>query len=152
MTSQLNVDTIVDKAGSGGSNVKMANTSTYVSDGGGATQNTVQGLAKAWGDVSGSGTPAVDDSLNIASVTDVGSGNRKYTTTNALSNTNYVVLSGMVADGNTNGNRGASGQHIYSKATTNFAYYCYMGSTGSGDGGLSDSFSTDGFAVNGDLA
>ena len=27
MTSQLNVDTIVDKAGSGGSNVKMANTS-----------------------------------------------------------------------------------------------------------------------------
>ena len=28
MSSQLNVDTIVDKAGSGGSNVKMANTST----------------------------------------------------------------------------------------------------------------------------
>ena len=27
MSSQLNVDTIVDKAGSGGSNVKMANTS-----------------------------------------------------------------------------------------------------------------------------
>ena len=39
MTSQLNVDTIVDKAGSGGSNVKMANTSTYVSDGGATTQN-----------------------------------------------------------------------------------------------------------------
>ena len=34
MSSQLNVDTIVDKAGSGGTNVKMANTSTYVSDGG----------------------------------------------------------------------------------------------------------------------
>ena len=34
MTSQLNVDTIVDKAGSGGTNVKVANTSTYVSDGG----------------------------------------------------------------------------------------------------------------------
>ena len=48
MTSQLNVDTIVDKAGSGGSNVKMANTSTYVSDGGNVAQNTVQGLAKAW--------------------------------------------------------------------------------------------------------
>ena len=28
MTSQLNVDTIVDKAGSGGTNVKVANTST----------------------------------------------------------------------------------------------------------------------------
>ena len=39
MTSQLNVDTIVDKAGSGGTNVKVGNTSTYVSDGGGVTQN-----------------------------------------------------------------------------------------------------------------
>ena len=47
MTSQLNVDTIVDKAGSGGTNVKIGNTSTYV-DGSGATQNTVQGLVKAW--------------------------------------------------------------------------------------------------------
>ena len=36
MTSQLNVDTIVDKAGSGGTNVKIGNTSTYVSDGGSA--------------------------------------------------------------------------------------------------------------------
>ena len=45
MTSQLNVDTIVDKAGSGGSNVKMANTSTYVGEGGSGTQNTVQSLA-----------------------------------------------------------------------------------------------------------
>ena len=116
------------------------------------TKYVVNGSAKAWGDVSGSGTPVVDDSLNIASVTDVGSGNRKYTTTNALSNTSYVVLSGMAADGNTNGNRGASGQHIYSKATTNFAYYCYYGSSASSDGALSDSFSTDGFAVNGDLA
>ena len=47
MSSQLNVDTIVDKAGSGGTNVKIGNTSTYVSDGGSSTQNTVQGLAKA---------------------------------------------------------------------------------------------------------
>ena len=46
MTSQLNVDTIVDKAGSGGTNVKVDNTSTYVSDGGAVTQNTVQGLIK----------------------------------------------------------------------------------------------------------
>ena len=48
MSSQLNVDTIVDKAGSGGTNVKIGNTSTYVSDGGAVTQNTVQGLLKNW--------------------------------------------------------------------------------------------------------
>ena len=66
MTSQLNVDTIVDKAGSGGSNVKMANTSTYVSDGGNVTQNTVQGLTKAWLKHH-SGTAVVLDSFNHSS-------------------------------------------------------------------------------------
>ena len=144
MASILKVDTLTG--------VSTAGSISVTGEGNSTTTNLQQGLVKAWGDVSGSGTPAVDDSLNIASVTDVGSGNRKYTTTNALSNTSYVVLSGMVADGNTNGNRGASGQHIYSKATTDFAYYCYFGSTGSGDGGLSDSFTIDGFALNGDLA
>ena len=34
MTSQLNVDTIVDKAGSGGTNVKIANNSVTVAEGG----------------------------------------------------------------------------------------------------------------------
>ena len=92
MTSQLNVDTIVDKAGSGGSNVKMANTSTYVSDGGGATQNTVQGLCKAWShlDVS-SGTPSAADSFNVASLTDNATGNTTNTFTNAMNNDNYSV-------------------------------------------------------------
>ena len=79
MTSQLNVDTIVDKAGSGGSNVKMANTSTYVSDGGSATQNTVQGLVKSWVQHAGS-TPL--DSFNISGFTDNSalSQHRKHTT------------------------------------------------------------------------
>ena len=48
MSSQLNVDTIVDKAGSGGTNVKIGNTSTYVSENSTTTQNTVQSLAKSW--------------------------------------------------------------------------------------------------------
>ena len=74
MTSQLNVDTIVDKAGSGGTNVKVANTSTYVSDGGNVTQNTVQGLAKMWGsfDQRGStlGSVTSGDTFNVTSITD----------------------------------------------------------------------------------
>mgnify|MGYP005745438759 FL=1 len=65
MSSQLNVDTIVDKAGSGGTNVKVGNTSTYVSDGGSATQNLVQGIAKAWHTIDGEGTVAIVDSFNI---------------------------------------------------------------------------------------
>ena len=89
MTSQLNVDTIVDKAGSGGTNVKMANTSTYVSDGGSATQNTAQSLAKSWSAVNGSGTIAVLDSFNTASISDIGTGVHQVNYTSAMSNSNY---------------------------------------------------------------
>ena len=89
MTSQLNVDTIVDKAGSGGSNVKMGNTSTYVSDGGAVTQNTVQSLGKAWSLLDGTGTIALQDSFNIASVSDEGTGDYIFTVSNAFGSANF---------------------------------------------------------------
>ena len=84
MTSQLNVDTIVDKAGSGGSNVKMANTSTYVSDGGNVTQNLVQSLCKVWyvGDMSGGAALSATDSFGTSSFTDVTTGIHKPNFTN----------------------------------------------------------------------
>ena len=90
MSSQLNVDTIVDKAGSGGTNVKVANTSTYVGEGGSGTQNTVQGLAKAWLNMNGTGTVAIRDSFNIASITDNGTGDHTGTFTNAMNNDDFV--------------------------------------------------------------
>ena len=70
MTSQLNVDTIVDKAGSGGSNIKIANTSVAVSEGGTATTTTLQGLAKAWGHIAASDSTTFDDSFMFGTVTD----------------------------------------------------------------------------------
>ena len=94
MTSQLNVDTIVDKAGSGGSNVKMANTSTYVSDGGGATQNTVQGLAKAWINYAGDGT-SIHDSLNMSSLDDDGAGQYTFHYSNNFNNNDYSSTYGV---------------------------------------------------------
>jgi hypothetical protein len=105
MTSQLNVDTIVDKAGSGGSNVKMANTSTYVSDGGNVTQNTVQGVLKAWVRIDGTGTAAIDDSFNCGSLTDNGTGDYSVTRTNNMSSvdTYYVIDGQFVNSQNTNG-------------------------------------------------
>ena len=87
MSSQLNVDTIVDKAGSGGTNVKIANTSTYVSEGGATTQNTVQGLAKVW--IKGDTTASLLDSFNVATNTDVGTGVYEYAPTNIFSNSNF---------------------------------------------------------------
>jgi hypothetical protein len=88
MTSQLNVDTIVDKAGSGGSNVKMANTSTYVSDGGNVTQNTVQGLAKVW---QSTNVTTLNDSNNVSSVTDTATGKLTVNYTANMANATYTV-------------------------------------------------------------
>jgi len=105
MTSQLNVDTIVDKAGSGGSNVKMANTSTYVSDGGAVTQNTVQGLCKAWAFKQRSGG-GITDSFNMSSIDDDGTGYYGLNYTNAFSNVAYIPnqnIRGGVAAGNSDG-------------------------------------------------
>ena len=90
MTSQLNVDTIVDKAGSGGSNVKMANTSTYVSDGGAVTQNTVQGLCKAWVADWNMSAASLGDSLNISSVTDEATGTANPNFTNPFASADFT--------------------------------------------------------------
>ena len=88
MTSQLNVDTIVDKAGSGGTNVKIGNTSTYVSDGGAVTQNTVQGITKAWVSFDGD-TFGINDSFNVSSMTDNDTGDYTVTIANDFANINY---------------------------------------------------------------
>ena len=96
MTSQLNVDTIVDKAGSGGSNVKMANTSTYVADGGSATQNTVQSLVKVWAKFNGSSFGELD-SFNVSSFTDSGTGNYTVNINNDFSNANHASIEGSGA-------------------------------------------------------
>ena len=94
MSSQLNVDTIVDKAGSGGTNVKVGNTSTYVSDGGNVTQNTVQGLGKIWCvfDMIDD-SDYILDSFNSASFTDHTTGSATITFSNAMSSTNYSATS-----------------------------------------------------------
>ena len=98
MTSQLNVDTIVDKAGSGGTNVKVANTSTYVSDGGSATQNTVQGLAKVWNHYDQNTGNDIRDSFNVSSVTDSATGKMQTIFTNVMNN-NFYSVSATVEDG-----------------------------------------------------
>jgi hypothetical protein len=102
MTSQLNVDTIVDKAGSGGTNVKVANTSTYVSEGGAVTQNTVQGIAKHWVLFQQKTSNVIHDSFNNSSVTDQATAIIFPNFTNNMSSVNYVV-SGGIATGIYNG-------------------------------------------------
>ena len=113
MTSQLNVDTIVDKAGSGGSNVKMANTSTYVGEGGSGTQNTVQGLGKVFINFNGTGTIATSDSFNHSSLTDHATGQYSNTISSAMGNITYA--------GQANGGEvGSRDCHTMFPATSNF--------------------------------
>ena len=144
MTSQLNVDTIVDKAGSGGTNVKVGNTSTYVADGGSATQNLVQGLAKCW--ITFGNDAVADDSLNIASTTDIGTGQWRQTKTNVMANTTYTVVASsgyLYNDFNTGHNSTAV------ESTSNHTQAKYQSGVGFQD------FSSTGTAkqvIHGDLA
>ena len=98
MTSQLNVDTIVDKAGSGGTNVKIANTSVTVSEGSSATTNTVQGLTKCWVLFNGTSTIASTDSFNVSGLTDNGTGNYTVSINNDMSVSNGFSCVGSDED------------------------------------------------------
>ena len=62
---------------------------TVTSEGGAATQSLQQGLAKVWCKFNGTGTLAVNDSLNISSVSDVGTGNYSPIFTNNMSSEHF---------------------------------------------------------------
>ena len=131
----------------------LSSSATVTSEGGAATTNIVQGVLKFWANLSGAGTPALDDSFNCASVTDNGSGDRSIVIANDMhSSANYASLAAMPADGNTNGNRGAGGYQISAQAAGSCRYVCMSGSTGSGDGLVSDAFTTEGIGGAGDLS
>jgi len=83
--SEIFVDTIRKTGGSLGADIRVKNTSVYESDGGtSVTQNMVQGLAKQWIDFNGSGTVAIVDSFNSASISDEGTGDYRVNLTNAM--------------------------------------------------------------------
>ena len=73
---------IITAVGGGGTNVKIGNDATYVSEGTAVTQNTVQGLAKAF--VFGSNAASVADSLNVSGGTDNATGDYTYAYTNNM--------------------------------------------------------------------
>jgi hypothetical protein len=99
MTSQLNVDTIVDKAGSGGATLSkpiltgMTSASTYTSEGGAKTANNiVQGLAKAWvSKATDSSQSVAGDSFNGSSFTDNATGSSDITMINIMNNAEFCV-------------------------------------------------------------
>ena len=114
MSSQLNVDTIVDKAGSGGTNVKIGNTSVTVAEGGSGTTNTVQGLCKAWARFNGQNTPSLTDSYNVSSLTDSATGQYYVNLTSAMTDGNYSFSS--LGSGNSDANNTFTTQYYFNGA------------------------------------
>ena len=102
MTSQLNVDTIVDKAGSGGTNVKVNNSSTYL-DGSNKTTNMINAITKSWINYNYN-TQSTIDSLNFSSTTEEAAGDTTFSHTNNFNNEGYCTNFG-------NGGRSTSDGH-----------------------------------------
>ena len=73
-------------------------TATNLTDGAGTTStfaNVVDGSSKAWMSLTGTGTISVDDSLNISSASDVGTGRYTQNYSSAFSSgTKSLVMSG----------------------------------------------------------
>ena len=57
-----------------------------------ATQNGMTGIAKAWVNFDGTGTPAIRSSFNVSSITDNGTGNYTVNFTTSMPNTNYATV------------------------------------------------------------
>ena len=55
------------------------------------TTDAVQGVAKCWANINGSGTPALSDSFNCASLTDNATGDFTVTIANDMGSADYVV-------------------------------------------------------------
>jgi hypothetical protein len=77
-----------------------------------ATQNGMTGIAKAWVNFDGTGTPSIRGSFNVSSITDNGTGDYTVNFTTAMPNANYA---GLVTAGDYNLNGRAAGG--YSNAT-----------------------------------
>jgi len=116
MASILRVDTLTDA--SSNNSVPMA------------TVN--QGTAKSWADFTMASTPSADDSFNLASITDVGTGKMGIVVTSVFATVNYA------AQGYTNGTTGndfnstaglglKQGQSV-TTSTSTYEFSAYAGS------------------------
>jgi hypothetical protein len=57
-----------------------------------ATQNGMTGIAKAWIQFDGTGTPSIRASFNVSSITDNADGNYTINFTTAMPNANYACI------------------------------------------------------------
>jgi len=93
--STVVLDTITGKSTAttitiGSTPVVSASANSMTIRGEGSNQTSIQqGLAKCWSNFKGDGTSAINDSFNMASLTDNGTGDYTISFTNDFSNVNY---------------------------------------------------------------
>jgi|9_EtaG_2_1085328.scaffolds.fasta_scaffold31549_4 hypothetical protein len=136
---------------------KLTGTSTAGSilvtgEGNSTTTNLQQGLAKHWANFNGTSTPAIRDSFNASSITDVGTGLYHLLYSNNMGNTNNAPI-GVSNNYATSDNFGGSADTALGTtassltlgiATTGYSFATY-------DGGYLDAILNQA-AVFGDLA
>jgi len=82
--------------------VTAAGDITITSEGGAATQSLQQGLAKVWSRWQGTDTFGINDSLNVTSGTDNGTGDYTMTFSSAMGNANYSFTTNTMNNTSTN--------------------------------------------------
>lgn len=79
---------------------------------------SVPGAAKAWLNFDGTGTITIRDSFNVTSITDAGAGEYTINLTNAMADTNYVILATTGIQ--TNRFRGVFERNDFTRTTSQF--------------------------------
>ena len=138
MASQLKVDTITG--------VTTAGSIAVTGEGNSTTTNLQQGLAKAWVRFNGGGTAAINDSFNIGSLTDDGTGLYTFAFSSNMGNVNFCGTATAKEVDSTAANNNGTGVMLHGYLATAVEYVCF-----SPDGNVRDPVLAN-MEINGDLA
>ena len=126
-------------------NKTLGGTSITVQGEGTATTNLQQGLAKSWVNAAGDGS-GINDSYNVTSQTDTGSGNTFFTLVNNKTNTNYSLTGGGQISTLSGSGGGAWFHNVQVGSTNGYQIQHFQ------NGASADPFAYTGITSHGDLA
>ena len=114
MASLLKVDALTG--------VTTAGSISVTGEGNSTTTNLQQGLAKVWANWNGTGTVAIRDSFNTASITDNGTGDYTTNVSSAMANANYCFTA---LGGDTSGSLSVRIENASNRTTTTIDLISY---------------------------
>ena len=125
--SEILVNEIKHRNGTSAITINTSAQMTVRGEGGNATTNLQQGLAKNWSQFNGSGTVSIRASFNQSSLTDSGTGSYRVNYTNNMSGTAFSTPSQATTrdDGSTYGLT-MNGDY-YTPKTTGYSHFFFLG-------------------------